>query len=501
MAFRIWVDSMMKKRVLLFGIALIAALAVISVVRAAEQSVCCETTADGFYCQNTVASNCAAGVTPVPTSCDSTSFCKGGYCFDSTEGTCISNTPQNVCNLKNGTWSVTFPPQCDLGCCQLGDQASFVSLTRCKKLSSFLGLQTNFNKQITDEIQCILTSRANVKGACVFETENERTCKMTTQADCATNIKGEFYEGKLCSAENLSTNCGPTTQTTCLPGKDGVYFLDSCGNVANIYDSSKINNKEYWNNIKQPSESCSPNDNNAGSGSCGNCDYLLGSTCRDVNGNDRCVDLSCVDETGKARIHGESWCVYTDKGGKDNSNNAVGSRYYREICMNGQVVSEACDDFRQQVCLESETVLSNGKTFSQAACRVNRWRDCVAQTTPEDCGNTDQRDCRWVPGVPLYNSTQGACLPLNTPGLKFWNNGTDSSTVCSAGSVTCAVKWEKGLFSSYEPSENANCLTAEWASQREQICQSLGDCGVKINWFGSNGYKTSYTITKSPDSI
>ena len=40
-----------------------------------------------------------------------------------------------------------------------------------------------------------------------------------------------------------------TKETTCIEGKDEVYFKDSCGNIANIYDSSKINDKGYWNKV------------------------------------------------------------------------------------------------------------------------------------------------------------------------------------------------------------------------------------------------------------
>jgi hypothetical protein len=37
----------------------------------------------------------------------------------------------------------------------------------------------------------------------------------------------------------ITKTCGKTTNTVCVEGKDEVYFVDSCGNVANIYDASK----------------------------------------------------------------------------------------------------------------------------------------------------------------------------------------------------------------------------------------------------------------------
>jgi len=465
-------------------------------------TVCCEKTKSGQFCQNVPTEECAAGVTPVPTSCESTSFCKLGYCYNSNEGTCVSNTPQLVCNQNKGVWSATLPPQCDLGCCTLGDQAAFVTLTRCKKLSAFLGLNTNYNTAIKDETTCILSILGQEKGACVYESEFIKTCKLTTRADCGamnTTTKGEFFPGKLCSAEELGTNCGPTERTICVPGKDGVYFVDTCGNPANIYDSGKLKDKEYWTNIKDVTESCNPNKENANSKTCGNCNYLLGSICREASrtnlpnyGDNICVDLNCKKtQNGKDYKHGESWCIYTDAGKSDESDNSVGSRFYKHICMNGEEVVEPCDDFRQQVCVESE-IETTAEPYSQAACRVNRWRDCVVQINKEDCENLDKRDCKWIAGVPLLNSTFGACVPTVTTGLKFWE-GDDAKTVCNVGNMQCQVKYSRGaLGGGWDCEENCQCLSPTWQQQRGQVCQALGDCGVKTNWAGASGYKTIY---------
>jgi hypothetical protein len=248
------------KNKIFFGIMMIFVFAFLIVgVSAEEQSVCCEKTTSGLYCQDVPASQCASNSRQVPTSCESTSYCKQGTCYDSTEGTCLDNTPQIVCNANEGIWSETTPAQCNLGCCVLGDQAAFVSLVRCKRLSGFLGLQTNYNSGITNEVQCVLSVQNQDKGACVYEFEFEKTCKFTTRADCigagsgnSSRTSGEFFSGKLCSAEELGTNCGPTRETKCVPGKDEVYFVDSCGNTANIYDASKVNDKDYWANVKDP---------------------------------------------------------------------------------------------------------------------------------------------------------------------------------------------------------------------------------------------------------
>ena len=473
-----------------------------------NQTVCCEKTTSGLYCQNVPASECSAQGKQAPTSCQSTSFCKVGVCYNSGQGTCADNTPQIVCNANNGTWSQTAPAQCDLGCCTLGDQAAFVTLTRCKYLSATLGLQTNYNRGIKEEVQCVLSVRNQDKGACVFDFEFQRTCKSTTRDVCAggingTKTKGEFFAGKLCSAPELGTNCGKTKQTACIPGKDEVYFVDSCGNPGNIYDAAKVEDEEYWSNLKDKTDVCNPNSGNYDSKSCGNCNYLQGSFCRAITsasaskptfGTNICADLNCkTTSNGKSYKHGESWCVYDDKGEQGKSDNAVGSRFYKHICSNGQELLEQCADFRQEECISSNIETPVGD-FSQAACRVNRWQDCTAQTEKIDCDNTDRRDCLWNDNAKLGNSTKGACLPKNTPGIKFWE-GEEAKAICEQGNAQCIVTFEKGLLGKEKCTKNCECLEDSWTKQRSDVCSALGDCGPKINWEGEKGYKEGYKQT------
>jgi len=104
----------------------------------------------------------------------------------------MENTPQKVCQDTSGTWlddAQCNVQQCNLGCCILGDQASFVTLTRCKKLSADYGLQTNFKGNVNDETSCILLVQLEDKGACVYEVENQKTCKFTTRAECLNTNK------------------------------------------------------------------------------------------------------------------------------------------------------------------------------------------------------------------------------------------------------------------------------------------------------------------------
>lgn len=494
------------RRGILFTLAGVLFLLSLVSVSAANATVCCEKTKSNLFCQDVPAEACDPGSRQVPTSCESTSYCKPGVCYNSGEGTCLDNTPQIVCNANNGLWSEESPAQCALGCCVLGDQAAFVSLVRCKKLSGFLGLQTNYKQNIKDEASCVLSVQNQDKGACIFESEFEKTCRFTTRIDCGsgvngTEIRGEFFKDKLCSAEELGSVCGKTTNTLCLPGKDQVYFVDSCGNPANIYDASKINDVEYWSNVYDTSESCAPGSSNANSKTCGNCNYLKGSFCRPAEGTGAtyggniCADLTCKNtQNGKTYRHGESWCVYDDSGSTGQGSSSVGSRFYKHICINGEEVLEQCADFRQEECISGSLPTSAGP-FSQAACRVNRWQDCTSQTEKVDCENTDRRDCVWKPGIGLGNSSNtGACLPENPPGLKFWE-GDDTKSICAQGNYQCMVVLEKGLFGGEKCISGCECLEAGWEKQRADICAALGDCGPKVNWDGAQGYKSGYNVT------
>ena len=475
-------------RLLSFIILIMIIFSLTAVVVSAQIYYCCEKTTNGAWCQKGLKEECDAGFKASPTSCDSTSYCKTGCCFDSAEGLCMENTPQRVCDDSGGSWADDANcnvPQCNLGCCIIGDQAALVTQTRCKALTGFYGLEVDFRKSITDELTCIETANAQDIGACVFEDPEtfSPTCKFTTRGEC----NYDFHEGILCSADELGTVCGPSTKTTLSDSGDEVYYTDTCGNPANIYDSTKYNDELYWKKIFTKAESCGAGQSNAGSKTCGNCNYFLGSIGKKAKAGNKptygdyiCTDLSCGD-----REHGESWCVSTGSGSSSSSSgdsdssdgrdvsditktegaaitglvswdfpfrdegttsgvsksasllreSRVGTRHFKQICVNNEILVEPCYDYRNEVCVEQET---NG--FSEAACTVNRWQTCISQTTKKKCENTDQRDCQWMEGYYFGTSgddvlvsysvrnpktgkkitNQGVCLPQVSPGLPFW---------------------------------------------------------------------------------
>ena len=532
-------------------------------------SVCCEKTKQGASCINTAQENCNPSFLISQTSCESTSYCKQGTCYDSKEGVCMENTPRTICDNNKGTWDereANQIPQCQLGCCIIADQAAFVPLVRCKRLSSFFGVTINYKKDIVNEVECIAQAQSQVMGACVYEKEFERTCKFTTRGDCkATNVvevenatkpldvssDKKFYENYLCSAEELGTQCAKQIATNCYQQK--VYWMDSCGNRENIYSGGNEAQKaKSWNNGKVLDADSICKSNDGSNKECGNCDYLLGTRCQKWSGvlgvgkpagsDYFCKKTVCVDRNGKERKNGEAWCVFDSPSGE--TNDPAGARYNREICIDGQVQVEPCADFRNEVCYQDSIEIEDGE-YSTAACRVNRWQECLLQIKQKDCENQDRRDCVWMATVtglnigtgekssqPFSQPSQnqqvfsgpvqsqatgnviatgqsifggsdeeevkttsnrpgGVCVPNFPPGLKFWEQG-DAQGICNQATATCTVSFEKKLIGSESCVDNCECLEAGWATQVNNVCKSLGDCGGYINFQGTyteDGYE------------
>ena len=539
---------MTDKKFIIIGLFLLASIFLSLNVSAVDEpgvSFCCEKTLQGAWCQDSVESNCdvSNGLKASPSSCEATSYCKLGTCINGKAGDCMGNVPQKVCNDNSGTWSEKKAdeiPQCQLGCCILGDQTSLVTQTQCKTLSSTYGLSTTFRADVKDQAGCFALANADVKGACVFEDNFEKTCVTSTKKECLQkntdlpDANVEFHQGFLCSAEDLGTNCGKSAKTTCVIGKDQVYFLDTCNNIANVYDATKANDAEYWTYIKDVSESCGIDSStgNANSRTCGNCDYYLGSTCRDATkaggsspqiGTNICASLSCT-YGGKPYKHGESWCSTGLGAGStainaDNkranvpnpsTTNVPGTQHYRLTCYDGQVTSELCSDFRNEICMQS-SIQSKGTTFKNAVCSTNKWQDCTSQPTKATCEDLEQRDCKWIATrwqpmqddqAPLIKKDAdtgkyGACVPLYSPGYDFsgmlsnTSSQQESSVLCSSGNVLCKIVYEDKLVGR-DNIKNVECAQGhseniEWINDLTNMCVSLGDCGATINYMGKTG--------------
>ncbi len=493
---------MIKIKILIFFMAIFLVVALnFTSAQPVEYSQCCPLAKNGAQCVSVAPSECASNY--APTSCDSVPSCQKGVCVSIESGECVENTPKSVCENSGGlfkTEAIHKIPECQLGCCMLGQDALFSTEIACREAASKEGLSFSFREDITNMNTCLGLSLTDEEGACVVKTQFETKCKRTTGKECGaedsggftdlldkyisgTSVTTEFYQGKLCTADELKTDCTKSEKTTCY--KDDVYYLDTCGNKANIFNSAKYNtplNSEYWTYIQEPLDVCAPVTGGSSSAkTCGNCDYSSSTKCRSPQSGDPspvnqqanfeniCGDLKCKYK-GKTYQNTESWCAKTpgtpwEEGGpgikvnlngsyitsKDkmfdpNKYNLPGSRYVVQECSEGEILDVPCKDQREQVCKQYE---QQGRT--RAVCDVNNPVSCFIESTKDKCNAID--DCYWLSGnSPIIGGNadegavwsiteeevkeqglnagrfpdsereqkQGSCVPLFAPGKDFW---------------------------------------------------------------------------------
>jgi len=525
---------------LLVSVAFLFTLIVLSISFVSAANACCEKTKNGAWCQNSQSEECDPGFRQTPTSCEATSYCKKGCCFDSQEGLCMENTPQKVCQDNEGSWSDSADcsiPQCSLGCCVLGNEAAFVTKVRCKTLSGFYGLETDFRQGITDEMTCLAEAKGEDEGACVYEdSPGHNTCKFVKRSECketvstttsTSNATGnettitstvggqKFHKGTLCTAQDLNTDCQKSKITMLVEGKDEVYYVDTCKQKANIYDSARYDDPLYWTYVVEKSETCGAGQSNAGSKTCGNCDYYLGSIGKKAawNANPDYGDYVCSSLNCAGHLHGESWCVYDSP--RDYGQDTVGSRDFKEVCIDGEILQEPCADFRNEICVEGKT-----GSYNEARCTVNKWQDCINQGDQEDCEDINARDCYWAAdwyydssssiikksnnvtdeSTGEYITGQGVCLPRHPPGFTFWGeNSAQSSTTKTNGSYSAPTSGSFGTgyvdptsdVSASEMCSMGNAIMTITYEKTERPADFIGLWGDDKDW-QCKGVVTNY---------
>jgi hypothetical protein len=478
-----------KKRLINFGLIFLISIFLVASVSA---SFCCERTKLGAWCQNVEnEADCDASYDSVQTSCEATYYCRTGTCIDNNEGLCMPNTAERTCTDEGGAFDSRTKdeiPQCQNGCCLIGENAAFVTQVRCEKLASDAGQESDFRAEITEQMQCLASANPSERGACVFTNDkNQKDCDMITREECQarqtttgtpitqqsqtflqkifgggqqaetptlTELGVSFNAEFLCSAEELNTICGPRGGTAC--GEDDkVYFQDTCNNLANVYDNRKLNDNDYWTHIRSPT--CDDGAGNKGSATCGDCDFS-GSICKQkkigetVNyGNFICRNLDCVDYTNADEgfagtnhpKYGERWCAKssgvetitatTEKDittlmGGDNpvTNNLPGSRYTVKQCYNGEITLISCSEFRGEVCVQSDLDETDA-VFRSAVCKEHVFTQCYGQNNSKDCENRELRDCKWM-GTGYGFSDKGLINKTETDETK--NNINIASGIC-----------------------------------------------------------------------
>ncbi|MFH1586149.1 MAG: hypothetical protein ABIB79_05260 [archaeon] len=473
---------------------------------------CCPETVFGAVCMDIPSTNPEYCETdPLPTSCELTSNCQRGCCFDKEEGLCTPNTIKQDCTGKwedNEQCSESAIPECRLGCCELGAGVQFVTEQRCELLSSQEGLDTIWSQ--ASQLECLAQAASQKQGACVYEASE--TCRFKTESECISS-GGIPLEGELCSKYE-EYGCTKQESIGCLEGKDEIYWFDSCGNRENIYSSNK---ESSWNNgnILSKEESCNQDSANINSASCGNCNRFLSSICsgsevQKVNDGDfTCKSLKCEDENRKTRNNGESWCNYDSAigDGKD----TVGSRHWLRRCVEGEIKIEPCADYRGQVCTESEIIdIDSNKVFSTAACVTNEASECVTYNRDSDMAEkcSKNKHCT-IKNINVADHFKfDLCVPEYPRG--FIPEDPMNKEICSIGSQTCTVVYVKDWKGDWNCEVNCACESAAFAQQMNDLCISLGDCGSYINYkgHGTNNIQVSgapnldwnqYTSYKNPN--
>jgi len=459
------------------------------------------------------------------------SECAIGTCYFPEDGFCMPRSSLDKCESDGGTFNYGKLPgsivECTRGCCILDSEAFFSTGRRCEKMAEDLGVELGigglrFDSELDTELSCLGSVYNLEEGACVISTENGKDCKFVTAGGCnqLTGSLNSFHEGWLCSNPGLDTICEEKSSSGCVDGLDEVYWFDSCGNRENIYDSED----DSWNGgeVLAKEDSCFIGDNLEDQGTCGNCNRLQGSFCGEKTDRDSlddeaqgyvCIDMSCDDDEVGRKEHGESWCAYQssigvpgpdeltldtitmftpfgDLGtGINRATDTPGSRHFRKVCLNGEVRTTQCGDFRNEVCLEGRTEGDTGEDFSQATCRINRWQECLAYNPGQGeakligsaGGDMAQRilqarlafscgpdpDC-FIKTVNVDKSFQFSyCAPRYPPGFEidnFAERDAESSSgeqFCAQGNQACTAVFVKKI-GGWKCESNCDCV--DWKS-------------------------------------
>ncbi len=410
-------------------------------VKAAE--ACCEKTNSGEFCVNTDEINCNPNFNKAYSTCAQTPYCQLVCCINNDEGRCFPYTTLARCrsnpnNNENAQASCNNVPACRQGCCKIGNQCSLGTEAQCNIIKSQYPSLANidvWDEGITNENACLDVCENQETGCC---SNLNSLCSVTTRENC----NGNFFQGQACSSVGIC-NCQPHQRRGCFD--DDIYWFDSCGNreekAADCVDGETVCNS-------------------------------------DDPGNAQCISINCEDTfsddknnhdplIGGPRKHGDEWCVYESPTG--NFSDYPGSRHYLHYCYNGKEYSEACRDFREQICLQG--TMSNGE-------------DSIAVA---NCVNND-----------IYSSDITENVSTVPKGSEFWKGEGDDR--CERGTSECTVVYVKdNIFSGWECEQNCQCEKQGWIDQAALFCKAQGDCGADFNVLqekSDQGLDVKWTGTK-----
>ena len=448
---------------------------------------CCEINKNGNTCQNTNLANCDLKGKTAPTKCENTDFCERGCCISPDNGLCNKKTSKIDCEKSGGKYEKGENcniNECRNGCCIIGGESIWTTENNCKFEGNTQNkdLPTEWQQDVESELQCLFKSEANKNGACVFDSvKGDKKCVLTSLDDCVkrTGSETNFVKDVFCSDKNLNTICKAKDHKGCVNGEEDVYWFDSCGNK------------------EDPAQDC---------------DFYRGSYCGKELNEYVCKDIRC-DTNGdkiKDRANGESWCSYDAAIG--NGKDTAGSRHVKHICNMGTERIAPCADYRNEICVQEDANIE-GKSFSQAACRVNQWRTCLDFNKIKDQGSMTNKceqnpDC-WVKHIAMGGSFDfKVCLPEYPPGFDLLSNNlydedgnlneenyykaSAADGICDIASLKCTETWICSIFGCI-CSDNCDCHTEKFTREMNDFCTALGDCGAYINYIGE-GTDSGYSL-------
>ena len=203
----------------------------------------------------------------------------------------------------------------------------------------------------------------------------------------------------------------------------------------------------------------------------------------------------CVDEQGKTRKDGESWCSYDGFIGE--GKDTVGSRHWKQSCVDSEVVNEGCSDYRGGICVQS-VIEEGSQSFSMASCIMNTALQCLKYNEDDDMTTKCQEDksCM-INNIDVDTGFKfDVCVGRYPRGLDLTDNSGVDDKLCSMADQTCVVTLKKGFFSGYKCEDNCNCEKEKFAEEMNDFCVSLGDCGSYVNYIGKG--TDNIRVTNSP---
>ncbi len=313
------------------------------------------------------------------------------------------------------------------------------------------GMNFEWDDGISSEIECVEQCTLQHEGCCV---DSESGCLWTTKELCNAE-DGGFFEGKLCSDEQLDCGCAEKDHTGCVDSEDEVYWFDSCGNPEEIAED---------------------------------CDYDAGTLCKEEGGSASCASIHCESTVavpnnphdpriGGFRNNGESWCTY--ESGSGGFYDRPGSRHYRHLCVNGEEFVEECKDFREEICVQADATVG-GQTFSTAQCKDLDTFPKIDLEKYQETNDLEQSTIQ--PGTAMFTDQSKMLVSSITvdKGAKFWEGSNEQQ--CSKGRVECTVFWaKKSFFDDWDCEGNCECEKPEFLEQANDYCRMFGDCGADIN--------------------